>query len=346
VERERDVSYDGFDHSKLVDVFLDQVLEGSELATNQPLEVVAGDSFSQKPPDSRDEGGFTTEYQDKVGDYTNVDLETLKQQLKRISQWQEKAHTGGPFAMGTQGISPFGHSGRALGGIRIGGQGKGQMARKVIDDPAYYPVDSNRVVCDDNIDAAFSALKGATRSRVTYEFDAKRTIDEGLRQGFFFPYMHEEVKEKTEVLLLIDNGGSSMRRYARTVQKLFRKMRTRFNHDMEVYFFHNIIGNTVYEDERRWDKPIEMEMVLRMSPEYRVFIVGDASMDPYEIGEENIDILTRMRDKFPRTIWLNPVDRSDWGYTRTIGVIKDIIDMFPLTPKGIEESVRHMNRRI
>lgn len=61
-----------------------------------------------------------------------------------------------------------------------------------------------------------------------------------------------------------------------------------------------------------------------------MFVVRDASMDSYEIRRRNIDILTRIRDKFPRTTWLNPVDKSDWDYTRTIGTVGEDIDIFPL----------------
>ncbi|MBT4287292.1 MAG: hypothetical protein HOD92_08115, partial [Deltaproteobacteria bacterium] len=45
------------------------------------------------------------------------------------------------------------------------------------------------------------------------------------------------------------------------------------------------------------------------------------------------------------TIWLNPVPKSHWRYTKTIGMIKEIIPMFELTLDGLEQAIEHMMKK-
>jgi uncharacterized protein with von Willebrand factor type A (vWA) domain len=97
---------------------------------------------------------------------------------------------------------------------------------------------------------------------------------------------------------------------------------------------------------------------LRRDPETRLIFVGDASMAPFELMSENGSIyfedqsgrpsLERLRfiaTTFPHAIWLNPVPASEWRYTHTIGVIRQIFPMFELTINGLEKAVAHMMRK-
>ena len=55
--------------------------------------------------------------------------ETLRKQME--------AHRGGSRWIGTGGNSPFGHSGNAKGGVRVGRAGRGRSALKVIGERRY-----------------------------------------------------------------------------------------------------------------------------------------------------------------------------------------------------------------
>ena len=44
--------------------------------------------------------------------------------------------------------------------IRVGGSGGGKMARKVMGDANFFPVDLDAILNDNNIDAALASLKG------------------------------------------------------------------------------------------------------------------------------------------------------------------------------------------
>ena len=130
--------------------------------------------------------------------------------------------------------------------------------------------------------------------------------------------------------------------YIRSVRHLFGKMRTRFAHDLEVFYFHNTIYDVVYKDDRR-SKRLPVERLVKYAKEYRVFFIGDAAMAPYEINHTSVNSLMAITKHFKKHVWLNPEPLRYWQSTETIQLIKRIVPMYPLTPNGIERAVRHMN---
>ena len=145
--------------------------------------------------------------------------------------------------------------------------------------------------------------------------------------------------------------------YINVVQTLFHYARSQFK-DIKHFYFHNTIYRHLWEDPRRYYKPFPVEELVRLDPETRFIIVGDASMAPYELmsqdgsiyfgehsGKPSIERLRFIAHTFPHAVWLNPVPAYEWNYTRTIGVIRDIFPMFELTLDGLEKAVTHLMRR-
>jgi uncharacterized protein len=124
-------------------------------------------------------------------------------------------------------------------------------------------------------------------------------------------------------------------------------MKTRFGHDLRIFYFHNIIDATVYKDQARIKEPVMMDALLHEGRHHSVFILGDASMAPYELHsgtKSGFDYIREMSEAFPRLAWLNPVGEGAWGHTETINDIRTLLKMFPLTPRGIERAVRYVNQ--
>lgn len=333
---------------ELVNTFLDQV----HLTSYDIKEVVSGKEIWDKDnPDQEDkdavyqEGQHAERVLDKMADYSELSLEELLERMEKVRQQQKTQHGGGSHWIGTGGISPYGHGGAAKNGIRVGGQGGGKMARKVMGDKNYFPIDRDALLNDNNIDAALASIKGVIEESAIEKLDVPETIKSGLKRGgLFIPEMSSEKNEELKVIVLIDNGGYSMAPYVRSVQNLFRKMKTRFAHDLEVYYFHNTIYNRVYIDERRTNS-ITIEKLLAHNKAYRVFFIGDAAMAPYELNSLSIESIKSIAHKFKKSVWLNPEPLKYWPHTYTIQVMKQLIPMFPLTPAGIERAVRAMNTK-
>ena len=339
---------DDIDVEDLVNHFLDDV----HLTSYDIKEIISGrEIWDNDDPSQRDEPiddpalERNRHHLDKMADYSDLSLEELLERMKEVMDQQRGKHSGGSHWIGTGGISPYGHGGAAKDGIRMGGTGGGKMARKVMNGQKFYPVDIDSVINDNNVDAALASLKGIVEETAQNHLDIPDTIKKGLKRGgLFIPELKSVTDEKLQVLLLIDNGGYSMDPYIRIVRTLFRKMKTRFAHDLETYYFHNTIYDYIYTDARR-SKYISIEKILEKDPNYRIFIIGDASMAPYELNRTSRDTYKALTDKFKKTAWLNPEPERYWRHTFSIQVIKELVDMYPLTPRGIEEAVREMNRK-
>ncbi|MFT6202797.1 MAG: hypothetical protein ACI9V1_001124 [Spirosomataceae bacterium] len=336
------------DAEELVTKFLDEV----HLTSYDIKKVLDGkEIFDKDNPDLEDNQADTPEGEakrqlDKMADYSDLSLEELLERMKRVAEQQKTKHSGGSHWIGTGGISPYGHGGAAKNGVRVGGTGGGKMARAVLNDKNYFPVDLDKLVNDDNIDAALASLKGIVEESAQDKLDVKFTIKEGLKRGgLFIPEIRKVQQEKLQVILLIDNGGYSMSPYVKTIRQLFRKMKTRFAHDLETYYFHNTIYDNVYSDVHR-TKPVKIEKLLNKDPNYRIFIMGDAAMAPYELTQSTLDVYKKLTDKFKKIAWLNPEPLHYWQSTLTINVLKELVPMYPMTPRGIENAVREMNKRV
>jgi len=282
---------------------------------------------------------------DRMADYSDLTLEELMQRMGEVKEQQQSEHSGGSHWIGTGGISPYGHGGAAKDGIRVGGSGGGKMARKVLGDSNFFPVDLEAILNDNNIDAALASLKGIVEETAHEILDVKETIEKGLeRGGLFIPEIKNETFDKLQVLLIIDNGGYSMHPYIKSVQTLFRKMKTRFAHDLETYYFHNTVYRQVFTDSQR-RKSLPIERLLSKDPNYQVFFIGDAAMAPYELDRASLNTYSEIKEHFKKVAWLNPEPVRYWNGTLSTQIIKELLPMYPLTPKGIEQAVLEMNRK-
>jgi uncharacterized protein with von Willebrand factor type A (vWA) domain len=101
-----------------------------------------------------------------------------------------------------------------------------------------------------------------------------------------------------------------------------------------------------------------MELLRTYDRNYRIVLVGDASMSPYEIEKEGGSVerwndecgevwLRRLFEAYPRAVWLNPVPEKYWGGTASIGMIRNIAAdrMFPVTLDGIDRAMRCLRHR-
>ena len=277
--------------------------------------------------------------------------ETVRQQME--------AHHGGSRWVGTGGNSPFGHSGNARGGVRVHGEPGRRSALKVIGERRYVDYADATTLKGANLAQALASLKSLVPAGPRDQLDLPATIDRSARNGGEIDLaFRRDLLDKIEVVLLVDNGGSSMLPWVPLTRLLFAKVRDRFRR-ADVYFFHNTIYGAVWSDPRR-TRPLATADLLKRSPETRLLVVGDAAMAPDELlsGYGGIDAygdldiepslrwLERLRDRFRRAVWLNPIPKEDWpaAYGRaTIRRIGEVFRMEDLTLGGIKRAVEHLS---
>ncbi len=348
------------DYKKLIDEFLNEVLH-SDLPENIRKEIDAREHLSGDNAELEDRGiapppGAPPKKSDTMVDYSGIPLSELMERMKRVMEKQKTAHSGGGHWIGSHGHSPYGHSGSGLHGIRVGGPAHAGTARKVLGDPEFYPVDLDAPLSDDNMDAAIQALRDLQDFHPDRRLDVERTVEDcGRNAGIVVPQFLREQQDRTQVMLLLDNGGNSMWAHARKVQTLFSKIKRRFPNDLKTYYFHNAIYDQVYEDEAR-RKPVLLRKLKENSPDCRVFIVGDAYMGPHELlapygaiefREESqtpgIVNLRELHQHFPYLVWINPTPKQYWNRT-VASYIKELMHMEPLTINGILSTARYLNQ--
>jgi uncharacterized protein with von Willebrand factor type A (vWA) domain len=261
--------------------------------------------------------------------------------------------------VGTGGNSPFGHSGNASGGVRVHGESKGRSALKVIGERRYIEYSDTTTLHGANLGQALASLKSMVPSGPRDQLDLPATIDQSARNGGEIELaFRRDLLDRIEVLLLIDNGGSSMLAHVPLTQLLFAKARDRFKR-LTTCFFHNTVYGSVFRDSRH-RSVIPTAELLRRPPETRLLFVGDAAMAPEELiyrrgsigwgiddEEPSLVWLQRLRDRFRHAVWLNPIPKESWpdAYGRaTIQKIGEVFRMEDLTLGGIKRAVEYLSR--
>jgi uncharacterized protein with von Willebrand factor type A (vWA) domain len=187
------------------------------------------------------------------------------------------------------------------------------------------------------------------------QLDIDETLYQTMKNGGEIDIVFERsLKDRLKVILAIDNGGYSMDPYISVVQTIFDYARSQFK-DVKTYFFHNTIYSTLWEDPSRFRKPKRIEEFAAADPQTRLFIVGDASMAPYELmvadgsihiedrsGTPSIECLKYLEKTFAHSVWLNPMAADMWSYTHTVKIIGQIFPMFELSIDGLEKAVSHL----
>src|SRR5271167_4881037 len=283
-------------------------------------------------------------------------METLRKRLEE----QRSRHQGGSKWIGTAGTSPFGAYGYNPEGVRIGqGEGRNRSAVKVWDRREFRNLDDTVELGTRNIKLALRPLRQFAREGAAEELDLRGTVQSTAHNAGWLDLKLVPERHNTVKLLLFLDVGGSMEDHVRVCEELFSAARSEFKHLIHFYF-HNCLYDTVWRDSRR--RHVEqvpvMELIRTYDHSYRIVLVGDASMSPYEIEKEGGSVerwndesgevwLRRLFGAHPRAVWLNPVPEKYWNGTTSIGMIRDITEdrMFPLTLDGIDRAMRRLKRR-
>jgi len=282
-------------------------------------------------------------------------METLRERLEE----QKGRHQGGSKWIGTAGTSPFGAFGYNPEGIRIGQDtSRNRRAVKVWDRREYRDYDANRELGVRNIKMALRRLRRFAREGAPEILDLDGTIRSTAKNaGWLDMKMVAELHNAVKVLLFLDVGGT-MDDHVHVVEELFSATRTEFK-NLEYFYFHNCVYESVWKDNRRrHQRTPTVEVMRKYGHDYKLIIVGDASMSPYELEQAGGSVehwndepgrvwLERMLRTWPHAVWLNPVAEDHWSWTTSIQNILRIMDgrMHPLTVAGLERAMKSLAKR-
>ena len=285
-------------------------------------------------------------------------LEKLLAEFKKKLEEQDERHEGGSKYIGTGGTSPFGNSGENPEGIRVGGEGGKGKAAKVWEARDFKNLDDDVELGTRNMKVALRRLRKLIRDSADEEFDLDNTISSTAKKaGLLDVKFRPEKRNAVKVIVLFDVGGS-MDPHIKICEELFSAAKTEFK-NLEYFYFHNFIYETVWKDNRRRqnERVYTEDIIHKYSADYKIIFVGDATMAPYEITNPGGSIehwneeagalwMKRMVGIYDKLVWLNPVPEEHWEYSASVELTRSLVEdnMFPLTIRGLEESMSYLSK--
>ena len=238
------------------------------------------------------------------------------------------------------------------------GKGKKKKAKKVWDERQYKNLDDSVELGTRNIKMALRRLRKFARTGREDELDIDTTIRKTAHNGGMLDIrLRPERRNTIKVLTFFDIGGS-MDAHVKVCEELFSATRTEFKH-LESYYFLNFIYESMWKDNRRRmsERIPTWEILNKYAGDYKVVIVGDATMAPYEIThaggsvehwneEAGATWMSRFMGAYEKIVWINPTPQETWEYSTSVAMTQELVEgrMFPLTIRGLEEGMNLLSK--
>ena len=344
-----EADYDKFDR-----VFL-EYFDGVPFTDDLPDELLRWLDHPERALDDLRSFLQTQGYDDKSID------EILKMFEERLKE-QKEEHNGGSYWIGTGGFSHFGNGGFAERGIRVGGESRHRRAFEVAGERRFRDFRKDNVLDTRQFQLAFRLLRQYSDQTLgeKTEFDVDGTIRDTCDNAGALKLRYKRPRRNAVKLLMLMDSGGSMEYWSRLCSALFQAAeRANQFKELHVYYFHNCIYSSLYTDPRMYrSHAVPTDWVLKnFGGEYKVILVGDALMDLYELtgkrwyyggtreeARSGLEWLKLFCAQYDHLVWLNPEGEPSWGpyWGQSYGVIRRLVDMYPLTVEGLEQGMKKL----
>ena len=298
---------------------------------------------------------------ERLSEITGLSVEEIEKMFAERLQGQDAEHNGGRKWVGTEGYTPFGHRGKQLGGIRVGGKSNYRSAYRVAGERKYRDWRKDNTIDSRQFQMAFRSLRQLSsnsdepKTELDIDTTIRKTCDNAGNLSIEFTRPR---KNALKLMLLMDSGGS-MDYYRELCSLLFQSVSKagRFK-DLKVYYFHNAPGKRLYLDPTLdWRNSVLTEWVMNNIPsDYKVIIVGDASMSMQELlpsynwwksdvpENSGLALLLDLKRRYPHLIWLHPQPRPAYSsyWTQTLELLEKHFDMYQLSIDGMTKGMKKL----
>jgi uncharacterized protein with von Willebrand factor type A (vWA) domain len=277
--------------------------------------------------------------------------------LDRLRNQDDQPHIGGNSAVGTRGRSPYGAWGFNPAGVRAGqGEGRHRRAVQIAEKRSFRNYRDDVALDVRSMKTALGYIRQIVREGPKDSLNVEETVRKTCRNAGELEFVWERPRRaRTRLLLLMDAGGT-MEPHAELVSRLFSAAKDVVK-DLKSYYFHNCVYQDLYTDIYQMHSAQTSRVLEAADRDYKVIIVGDASMAPgellsrngaidfwYENDRPGIEWLTDIRKRFQKAVWLNPEPCRWWTSTTTIRMIREIFPMYELTLDGVRAGARALMR--
>ena len=298
---------------------------------------------------------------ERLSEITGLSVEEIEKMFAERLKGQDAEHNGGRKWVGTGGFTPFGHRGKKLGGIRVGGKSNYRSAYRVAGERKYRDWRKDNTIDSRQFQMAFRSLRQLSsnsdepKTELDIDTTIRKTCDNAGNLSIEFTRPR---KNALKLMLLMDSGGS-MDYYRELCSLLFQSVSKagRFK-DLKVYYFHNAPGKRLYLDPTLdWRNSVLTEWVMNNIPsDYKVIIVGDASMSMQELlpsynwwksdvpENSGLALLLDLKRRYPHLIWPHPQPRPAYSsyWTQTFELLEKHFDMYQLSIDGMTKGMKKL----
>jgi len=268
-------------------------------------------------------------------------------------------------AVAKDGGMHFGRNGFNPKGNRIGGIPGNFSAIQVAARRDYQGYRSDVILGVRKFEASLRVLRELTNHHegMQDELDINGTIDATCRHaGRLELVWARPRKNDLKIALVLDSGGS-MDMHVNLCSQLFSAFK-RSSHlkELKIYYFHNCIYDNIYVKPAciEANALATYEFLHNLDADYRLIIIGDASMAESELiavngaidwdnrnQESGLVWLERLARHFTHAVWLNPIPAKGWNEqlnyrARSITMIRKLFPMFELSVAGLEQAVKRL----
>ncbi len=254
---------------------------------------------------------------------------------------------------GEGGVGNRGTGGRGRDGINTGGSSTGQAAMMMASERRFHNLRNDLILDTRHFQVALKKLRKLQRVGPIDELNLDKSIDLTCRNGGWIELVFQRRKKNDLKLLLLMDTGGSMQPHHQLVSRLFSAAQhlrnfKRFN----FYYFHNTIYNTIFEDMDIQKEYPTAKLFRDYDAKTRLLIIGDASMHPWELENENpwtkdlyynltsLEWLRLLKHHFAKAVWINPLRFSSYFHAETLDKIASIFPMFELTLQGLDDAIK------
>ena len=298
---------------------------------------------------------------ERLSEISGLSVVEIEKMFAERLKGQDAEHNGGRKWVGTEGYTPFGHRGKQLGGIRVGGKSNYRSAYRVAGERKYRDWRKDNTIDSRQFQMAFRSLRQLSsnsdepKTELDIDTTIRKTCDNAGNLSIEFTRPR---KNALKLMLLMDSGGS-MDYYRELCSLLFQSVSKagRFK-DLKVYYFHNAPGKRLYLDPTLdWRNSVLTEWVMNNIPsDYKVIIVGDASMSMQELlpsynwwksdvpENSGLALLLDLKRRYPHLIWLHPQPRPAYSsyWTQTFELLEKHFDMYQLSIDGMTKGMKKL----
>lgn len=294
--------------------------------------------------------------QEELDRMKSLSMDELLKELEKRLREQDEAHNGGRKWIGTGGTSPFGFNGSHPSGISFAPERSGGRAAMTAFARKYRNLRSDLTLDVRQISVALKRLRDLQDAGAEENLDLKATIDKTCKNAGEIDLVFGRERENQVRLLLVMDSGGSMEPFRNLSERLFSSA-NKLNHfkDFRAFYFHNCVYERLYTDLETDEFVPTAEVFREFGKKYRLIVVGDAAMAPYELfyhsgslehyhanATKGIDWLRQTAEAFPRRAWMNPLPENTWTHYETVPTVGGLFPMFPLTLEGLGRAVRHL----